>query len=89
MLDPDSTKIFDHHIRTKCNELKCMACGGNEWQDGELNGIPIVEIVNRESVFEKGLIPHVSKVCSNCGFVAFFSAQVVGLVGIGPRPSLS
>ena len=89
-LDPQSKQIFDHHLRGKIDKnLNCLVCGKSDWRDGELTGLPAIEVLNRESVKEIGLVPHVSLVCSNCGFVLLFSAQAVGLVGVGERPSLN
>jgi predicted nucleic-acid-binding Zn-ribbon protein len=89
-LEPHQAKIFDHHLRAKINKnLECIVCGQSDWLPGELKGIPIIEIESRKTAKDVGLAPHVSITCANCGYVMLFSAQVVGLVGVGPTPSVN
>jgi hypothetical protein len=89
-LDPKSKQIFDHHLRSKIDKnLTCFVCGSGDWQDGDLKGVPVIEKIDRDSVKDTGLAPHVSLVCSNCGVVLLFSAQIVGLVGLVDPPSLN
>ena len=87
-LDPQFRQIFDHHLRSKITKnMDCFVCGSSDWKDGELKGLPVIEKINNDSVKETEVAAHVSLTCPNCGFVLLFSAQVVGLVGVGDQPS--
>ena len=89
-LDPQSQQIFVNHLHSKLKRTpKCCLCDNEEWLPGEMLGLSYLTGMRRDDTVDKGVVPHVSLTCANCGYVLLFSAQVAGMVLSGERPSLN
>jgi hypothetical protein len=79
-LDPASEKKVKDWLAAKGGMGSCPVCNGTNWQIGEAFGISIVPIPLPASISPKGVATIAGVVCSNCGYVRFFSARAIGLV---------
>jgi hypothetical protein len=83
MNDDDKKKISEElqkRINVQGNGIRCPMCGNNKFvlADGFIANIN-QEAVNGLTIGGK-TIPTIPTICTNCGFLAQFSAGVLGLL---------
>jgi hypothetical protein len=75
-LNPDQRKILEGWMRSKAI-VQCPACGDNIWQFAEASYVRALLEAGETDLTEGEGIVRVS--CGNCGYVALFDAETVGI----------
>jgi predicted nucleic-acid-binding Zn-ribbon protein len=77
-LNSDQRKILEGWMRSKAI-VQCPACGDNSWKFAEASYVRALLEADDTDLTEGGGIVRVS--CGNCGYVALFDAETVGIRG--------
>lgn len=83
-LDPLTLQKTQAWLQAKCRGVGCPCCGNNAWTVGDIcTTLPV-----QGGVVQLGgtTIPTVPIACTNCGYMRFFSAVIMGLL---PRSGAS
>jgi predicted nucleic-acid-binding Zn-ribbon protein len=78
-LNPDQRKILEGWMRSK-GIVQCPACGDNSWKFAEASYVRALLEAGESDLTEGEGIVRVS--CGNCGYVALFDAETVGIRGL-------
>jgi predicted nucleic-acid-binding Zn-ribbon protein len=78
-LNSDQRKILEGWMRSKAI-IQCPACGDNSWKFAEASYLRALLEANDTDLTEGGGIVRVT--CANCGYVALFDAETLGIRGL-------
>ena len=81
-LSPEQRKILEIWMRSKAI-LQCPACGDSRWRFAEAAYVrALLEAGDANLTEDKGVL---KLLCGNCGYVALFDAETVGIRGLWDR----
>lgn len=64
-------------IESKAPDLKCVACGSNDWSAQDIVATPTWDVDETKNT--RSTVPMVQLICKNCAYVIFFSAEAISL----------
>ena len=81
-LSPEQRSTLENWMRSKAN-LQCPACGDSRWRFAEAAYVrALLEAGDANLTEDKGVL---KLLCGNCGYVALFDAETVGIRGLWDR----
>ena len=78
-LSADQSRILERWMRSKAI-VQCPACGDNSWKFAEASYVRALLEEGDPDLTEGAGIVRVS--CGNCGYVALFDAEALGIRGL-------
>jgi uncharacterized Zn finger protein len=78
-LNQDQRRILEGWMRSKAI-VQCPACGDNSWRFAEASYVKALLEEGDTDLTEGAGIVRVS--CGNCGYVALFDAETLGIRGL-------
>ena len=78
-LNPEQRRILEGWMRSKAI-VQCPACGDNSWRFAEASYIRALLETDTTDLTEGAGVVRVS--CGNCGYVALFDAETLGIRGL-------
>jgi hypothetical protein len=81
-LSPEQRSTLENWMRSKAI-LQCPACGDSRWRFAEAAYVrALLEAGDANLTEDKGVL---KLLCGNCGYVALFDAETVGIRGLWDR----
>jgi predicted nucleic-acid-binding Zn-ribbon protein len=81
-LSPEQRSTLENWVRSKAI-LQCPACGDSRWRFAEAAYVrALLEAGDANLTEDKGVL---KLLCGNCGYVALFDAETVGIRGLWDR----
>ena len=81
-LSPEQRSTLENWVRSKAI-LQCPACGDSRWRFAEAAYLrALLEAGDANLTEDKGVL---KLLCGNCGYVALFDAETVGIRGLWDR----
>jgi predicted nucleic-acid-binding Zn-ribbon protein len=81
-LSPEQRSTLETWMRSKAI-LQCPACGDSRWRFAEAAYVrALLEAGDANLTEDKGVL---KLLCGNCGYVALFDAETVGIRGLWDR----
>ena len=81
-LSPEQRSTLENWMRSKAI-LQCPACGDSRWRFAEAAYVrALLEAGDADLTEDKGVL---KLLCGNCGYVALFDAETVGIRGLWDR----
>jgi predicted nucleic-acid-binding Zn-ribbon protein len=84
-LDPDDFEVAKTWLETHCRNMACPCCGTNAWTIGDIS--TMLPLQGNAVQLGGTVTPTVSLACTNCGYMRFFSAVIMGLAEPGAPPA--
>ena len=78
-LNPEQRRILEGWMRSKAI-VQCPACGDNSWRFAEASYVRALLEADTSDLTEGAGVVRVS--CANCGYVALFDAETLGIRGL-------
>lgn len=78
-LNPEQRKILEGWMRSKA-VVQCPACGDSSWRFAEASYVRALLEADKTDLAEGEGVVKVS--CGNCGYVALFDAEALGIRGL-------
>lgn len=78
-LSPQQRKILESWMRSKAI-VQCPACGDDKWRFAEASYVRALLETGETDLTEDAGVVKVS--CGNCGYVALFDAETLGIRGL-------
>ena len=78
-LSPEQRQILERWMRSKA-VIQCPACGDDSWQFAGASYVRALLEADDTDLTEGGGVVRVS--CGNCGYVALFDAETLGIRGL-------
>ena len=78
-LDSDQRRVLERWMRSKAI-VQCPLCGDSSWRFAEASYVRALLEEDDTDLTEGGGIVRVS--CGNCGYVALFEAETLGIRGL-------
>ena len=81
-LSPEQRRTLENWMSSKAI-LQCPACGDSRWRFAEAAYVrALLETGDADLTEDKGVL---KLLCGNCGYVALFDAETVGIRGLWDR----
>ena len=81
-LSPEQRSTLENWMRSKAI-LQCPACGDSRWRFAEAAYVrALLEAGDANLTEDKGVL---KLLCGNCGYVALFDAETLGIRGLWDR----